>query len=38
MTYVAMVIPFVLAYIAYVWYKMNERQLSVADVTDGKAY
>lgn len=38
MTYVAMVIPFVLAYIVYVWWQMNARQLSVADISNNKAY
>ncbi|SHO46450.1 cytochrome d ubiquinol oxidase subunit II [Desulfopila aestuarii] len=38
MTYVALVIPFVLAYIVYVWWQMNARQLSVADITNNKAY
>jgi len=38
MTYVALVIPFVLAYIVHVWWQMNARQLSVADLTDNKAY
>ncbi|WP_136798638.1 cytochrome d ubiquinol oxidase subunit II [Desulfosediminicola ganghwensis] len=38
MTYVAMGIPFVLGYIAYVWRLMNARQLTVSDVTDKKAY
>lgn len=38
MTYVAMLIPFVLGYIIWVWRQMNARQLSVADITDKKAY
>lgn len=38
MTYVAMVIPFVLAYIAYVWKLMDAKKLSITDVTDDKAY
>ncbi len=32
MTYVAMVIPVVLAYIAYVWYLMDKKKLSAQDV------
>jgi len=36
MTYVAMVIPLVLAYIAHVWYHMGK--LSVADVQDQESY
>ncbi|HBT97300.1 MAG TPA: cytochrome d ubiquinol oxidase subunit II [Desulfobulbaceae bacterium] len=36
MTYVAMVIPLVLAYIAHVWYHMGK--LSVADVQDEESY
>lgn len=38
MTYVAMVIPFVLAYIAYVWKLMDAKKLSISDVTGDKAY
>lgn len=38
MTYVAMLIPFVLAYIIWVWRQMDARQLTVADITDKKAY
>ncbi|MGD9021836.1 MAG: cytochrome d ubiquinol oxidase subunit II, partial [Lysobacterales bacterium] len=39
MTYVAMAVPFVLAYIAYVWKLMNARKLSLEDVAaDDKAY
>ncbi|WP_136809368.1 cytochrome d ubiquinol oxidase subunit II [Desulfosediminicola flagellatus] len=38
MTYVAMLIPFVLAYIVWVWRQMDARQLTVADITNKKAY
>lgn len=38
MTYVAMIIPFVLAYIAYVWKLMDARKIGISDVTDDKAY
>lgn len=38
MTYVALVIPFVLAYIAYVWKLMDAKKLSISDITDDKAY
>ncbi|WP_163337446.1 cytochrome d ubiquinol oxidase subunit II [Desulfopila sp. IMCC35008] len=38
MTYVAFFIPLVLAYIVWVWWAMNRRKVSVADVTGGKAY
>ena len=38
MTYVALVIPFVLAYIVYVWRAMNLRKLTVADIGGDKAY
>lgn len=38
MTYVAFFIPVVLAYIVWVWWAMNRRKVSVADVTGGKAY
>ncbi len=37
MTYVAIAIPFVLAYIAYVWWAMDRRRLT-ADEVSGKAY
>jgi cytochrome d ubiquinol oxidase subunit II len=33
MTYVAFIIPFVLAYIAYVWYLMDSRRLSENELT-----
>ena len=38
MTYVALVIPVVLAYIAYVWYLMDAKKIGIDDVTGGKAY
>lgn len=38
MTYVALVIPFVLGYIAYVWKLMDAKKLGINDVTGGKAY
>ena len=38
MTYVALVIPLVLAYIAWVWRQMNARKLTEDDVTGDKAY
>lgn len=34
MTYVALVIPVVLAYIAWVWWQMDARKLSVAELDD----
>ena len=34
MSYVALLIPFVLAYVAYVWWLMDRRKLSVADVSN----
>lgn len=33
MTYVALAVPFVVAYIAYVWRKMDSKKLTLADVT-----
>ncbi|MEJ2031867.1 MAG: cytochrome d ubiquinol oxidase subunit II [Deltaproteobacteria bacterium] len=33
MTYVALAVPFVLAYIAYVWKQMDSRKLSLAELT-----
>lgn len=38
MTYVAFVIPFVLAYIVYVWRQMNFRQIGVNDVTGDSSH
>lgn len=38
MTYVAMGIPFVLAYIAYVWSKMDARKLAAHEVVDEESY
>ena len=38
MTYVALAIPFVLAYIAYVWYLMNREKIRIEDTTDKAAY
>ena len=34
MTYVALVIPVVLAYIAWVWWQMDARKITVADLND----
>ncbi len=38
MTYVALAIPFVVAYIAFVWRSMNRKRLQVEDVQDKAAY
>jgi cytochrome d ubiquinol oxidase subunit II len=38
MTYVALVIPFVLAYIVYVWYLMDAKEIGSEDINDSKAY
>ena len=38
MTYVALVIPFVLAYIVYVWKLMDAKKVGVEDINDSKAY
>lgn len=38
MTYVALAIPFVLAYIAYVWRLMDARKIDDRDLADKKAY
>ncbi len=38
MTYVALVIPLVLAYIAYVWYLMDAKKIGAEDIGDTKAY
>ncbi|WP_028579489.1 cytochrome d ubiquinol oxidase subunit II [Desulfogranum japonicum] len=38
MTYVAIAIPFVLAYIAYVWWAMDRGKMKIEDTTDKAAY
>jgi len=38
MSYVALVIPFVLAYIVYVWKLMDSKKISHDDIHDSKAY
>ena len=38
MTYVAIGIPCVLAYIVYVWYRMDKKKMSLEDLDDKKAY
>ncbi len=38
MTYVALCIPFVLAYIAYVWRQMDSKKIGALDISDKKAY
>jgi len=38
MTYVALGIPFVLAYVAYVWWLMNREKIKIEDTGDRAAY
>ncbi len=38
MTYVALGIPFVLAYVAYVWWAMNRSKIKIEDTGDRAAY
>lgn len=38
MTYVALAIPFVLAYVAYVWKKMDSQKLTSQEAMDSEAY
>jgi cytochrome d ubiquinol oxidase subunit II len=38
MTYVALFIPLVLAYIAYVWRQMDSKKIGSTDIEDSKAY
>ena len=38
MTYVALAVPFVLAYVAYLWKKMDSQKLSTEDAMDHEAY
>ncbi len=38
MTYVALAIPFVLGYVAYLWKQMDSRKLTTEEAMDGEAY
>ena len=38
MTYVALFIPVVLAYVAYTWKQMDSRKIDMQDISDKKAY
>ncbi len=38
MSYVALFIPFVLAYVAYVWRQMDSKKIGSVDIEDRKAY
>jgi cytochrome d ubiquinol oxidase subunit II len=38
MTWVAVGIPFVLAYVAYVWWSLDRKKMSVAEVTGPEAH
>jgi len=38
MFYVSLLIPFVLAYIAYAWWSIDKKKLTLEDITDGHAY
>jgi len=38
MTYVALGIPLVLAYVAYVWRQMDSQKLAAHEVMDDEAY
>jgi cytochrome d ubiquinol oxidase subunit II len=38
MTWVALAIPFVLAYVAYVWWSLDRKKMSVAEVTGPEAH
>ncbi len=38
MTYVALMIPGVLAYVAYVWRQMDSRKIDMVDISDKEAY
>jgi len=38
MTYVAFMVPCVLAYVAYVWRQMDSRKIGMRDIRDEKAY
>ena len=38
MFYVSLIVPFVVAYIAYVWYAMDKKKLTKEEVSDEEAY
>lgn len=38
MSVVSLLIPFVLAYIAYAWYSLDKKKIDIEDITDGEAY
>ncbi|MCK5070161.1 MAG: cytochrome d ubiquinol oxidase subunit II, partial [Desulfocapsa sp.] len=38
MTYVALFIPVLVAYVAYLWKKMDSKKLSMEDALDHEAY
>ena len=38
MAVVSLLVPFVLAYIAYCWYKINNKKLDASELEDGHAY
>ena len=38
MFYVSLLVPFVVAYIAYVWYAMDKKKLTKEEVSDEEAY
>ena len=38
MAVVSLLVPFVIAYIAYCWYKINNKKLDASELEDGHAY
>jgi cytochrome d ubiquinol oxidase subunit II len=38
MTYIALAVPFVIAYIAYVWRAMDSGKMSVSDISSDKGH
>mgnify|MGYP002625159266 CR=1 FL=1 len=38
MAVVSLLVPFVIAYIAYCWYKINDKKLDASELEDGHAY
>ena len=38
MAIVSLLIPFVLAYIAYAWYALDKKKLDKEEIADGHAY
>jgi cytochrome d ubiquinol oxidase subunit II len=38
MFYVSLLIPFVLAYIAYCWYSLDKKKITKEEISEGEVY